>query len=163
MACQLINMCELAVRNSWLNNLFQDRIKLVWSTKKKALFIKNKLFRFLMMKGEKTSLGEYGSLQILPGDIIKVRSKEEIQSILDDWGGYKGCIFTPEMYEYCDKTFKVLKRIEYFYDEIKEKMCKCKNIVILEGVTCSGQRRMFSESCDRNCFLFWHLSWLEKV
>jgi len=159
MTCQLTNMHEITVTNSWIDNLFQARIKLVWSSKKKVLFIKNRL----KLKSENKDLGEFIPSRIGPGDMVKVRSKDEIENLLDEWGGYNGCIFTPEMYEYCNKTLKVLKKIEYFYDEVKQKMCKCKDIYILEGATCSGQRRMFPEDCDRNCFLFWHLLWLEKL
>ena len=99
----------------------------------------------------------------MPGDFVIVLTKDEIHSILDDWGATKGCVFTPEMYERCGKTYKVFKNIDYFYDEVKQKMCKCNNIVVLERAVCSGRRKLFSEDCDRNCFQFWHISWLKKI
>ena len=163
MSCQLMNMHELTLRNSLLNNLFQFRIKLIWSTKKRVLFLKNKLSHSLIPKSQSGAFESYLQTQINPGDMVKVYSKEEIRNILDDWGASQGCVFTPEMYKHCDKIFKVYKRVEYFYDEVKQKMCKCKNIVLLEGAFCSGRRKIFSEDCDRNCFQFWHVLWLKKV
>lgn len=163
MPCQLTNMHELVLRNSGLNNLFQLRIKLVWSTKKKVIFLKNKLFHSIIRQKKTEALGIFGHTQIVPGDMIKVRSEEEIRSVLNDWGGYKGCIFTPEMYGHCNKTYRVFKKIDYFYDEVKQKMCKCKDIFLLEGILCGGQRKMFPSNCDRNCFLFWHSAWLQKL
>jgi hypothetical protein len=97
------------------------------------------------------------------GDKLKVKTKEEIRSILDENGGSQRCIFTPEMYGYCGKEARVFKRVDYFYDEVKSKMCKCRNLFPLEGFFCSGKREAFPDVCDRNCFLFWDSSWLEKV
>lgn len=163
MSCQLTSFPALKVRNSWFNNLFQSRIKLLWSAKKKALFLKNKLLHLFKPKSKPRPPANAEQTKILPGDIVRVRSKEEIDTILDDWGGTRGCIFTPEMYSCCNRLYRTLKRVDYFYDEVKQKMCKCKNIYLLKGAVCSGRRRLFPESCDRNCFLFWHASWLEKV
>ena len=105
----------------------------------------------------------YANQDIKEGNIVKVRPKEEIQKELDDAGKYGGCWFIDEQYEYCDKKFKVAKKVDYFFDEAKQKMVKCKNIYFLDGVLCSGRQRLYSVSCDRYCFLFWHAAWLEKV
>lgn len=163
MRCQLTNIPELRLKNSRFNNLFQFRIKLVWAAKKKLLLIKNKLFNSVIAKSKQVDFGKAVQTKIVSGDIVKVLSKEEIYNILNDRGATRGCVFTPEMYERCGKTHKVLKRVDWFYDEAKEKMCKCKDIVLLEGAVCSGRRKIFSEDCDRNCFQFWHVSWLKKV
>jgi hypothetical protein len=163
MSCQLINLSSIKQENSSINDLFQNRINILWSTKKRANFIINRISRGFNPKNSAESIVFLQQSEIQPGDVVKVRSKTEIQNILDDWGGTNRCIFTPEMYKCCDNQYKVLKKINYFYDEVKQKMCKCRNIVILEGVVCSGQRRLFPEVCDRNCFLFWHLAWLKKI
>ena len=161
--CQLTDMCKLQQPNSRLNDLFQIRITLIWSARKKGIYLKNKTFRSIMGRTGQGNPETISQTEIMPGDTVKVREKSEIKNILNDWGGTKGCIFTPEMYERCGKTYKVYKKIDHFYDEVKERMCKCKDIYLLEGALCSGKRRMFSENCDRCCFQFWHKDWLEKI
>ena len=80
--------------------------------------------------------------------------------IIERIGSY---FFMDKMYEFCNKKYKVLKEIDSFYKEASKKMVKCKNIVILEGVTCNGSQRLYLKKCDRNCFLFWLKAWLGKM
>ena len=163
MHCQLINLLELAQSNSAIDNLLQSRIKIIWSTKKRFTFLKNRLLRILIKSKNPATSFTLPQVELKAGDLIRIRSEVEMRSILDDWGGTKGCIFTPEMYKYCDTSQKVFKKIDFFYDEVKQKMCKCRNIIILENVVCSGRRKLFPADCDRNCFLFWHTLWVEKL
>jgi hypothetical protein len=101
--------------------------------------------------------------EIGPEDRVRVRSREEILSALDEEGKYGGCKFMRGMYEHCGKTYQVLKTVDFFFDEARQKMVKTKDLVILEGANCSGQQRLFFNRCDRNCFFFWHKAWLEKA
>jgi len=101
---------------------------------------------------------------IIPaGDQARVLSQEDIRNMVDYRGIYKGCPFLEEQYAYCGNTYEVLKEVDYFYDERKDKLCKCKDIVVLEGTFCSGKQKLYSESCDLNCYFFWHKDWLERV
>ena len=161
MKCQLTDIREVIIENSWIDELFQSRIRLLWATKSGLHFLKNRASRGVILKGKEMP-GIDPPVNFGPGDIVTVRSEEEIRSLLDHWNGHKGCIFTPEMFERCGKSYRVLTNVEYFYDEVKQKMCKCKDIYLLEGAVCSGRRRAFSLPCDRNCFQFWHASWLVK-
>jgi hypothetical protein len=95
------------------------------------------------------------------GDLVKVRSMEEIQATLNHWRQLKGCSFTTEMEPYCGTTQKVLKRVESFIDERDLKMRKTRGIVLLEGIICEGVETL--GPCDRNCFYFWREEWLEKI
>jgi hypothetical protein len=101
--------------------------------------------------------------KIRTGDLIKVRHEAFIKNLLGPEDKYKGCPFMPEMFEYCGKTYEVLKEIDFFYDEIKKKLCRCRDVVILKGVICDGKKRMDPRRCDLNCFFFWHKAWLEKL
>ena len=109
------------------------KFTLVEPTKKRIAFFKNMLTHSIRPKSKPLALENLQQTELNARDTVKVRPRVEIQGILDDWGGTKGCIFTPEMYERCDNTYKVLKKVDYFYDEVKEKMCKCKDIFILKG------------------------------
>jgi hypothetical protein len=103
------------------------------------------------------------NMHINQGDMVRVRSKVEIEGMLDYRGTYKGCPFIEAMYSHCDKTYKVLKTASYFYDEVKGKICKCKDLVVIDGTICFGKQKLYSETCDLRCLVFWHKEWLEKV
>lgn len=95
------------------------------------------------------------------GDVVRVKSREEIDSTLDAWKECKGCAFLPYMYEYCDTTQTVLIPMQRFLDERDYKVKKCKGIVLLTDVYCTGTP-VFGR-CDRRCLLFWRVEWLEKI
>jgi hypothetical protein len=95
------------------------------------------------------------------GDLVRVRSQEEILATLDRWRSLKGCGFLKEMAGYCGTTQKVLKRVERFIDERDYRLKKASGIVLLEGVLCSGTGT--TGRCDRACFFFWREEWLEKL
>lgn len=95
------------------------------------------------------------------GDLVRVRSLEEIQATLDRWRSLKGCGFLEEMASYCGTTQRVLKRVERFIDERDYRQKKASGIVLLEGVLCSGTST--TGRCDRSCFFFWREEWLEKL
>lgn len=96
-----------------------------------------------------------------PGDVVRVRSRAEIETTLNHWGQLKGCKFMPEMVQYCNTTQRVLKPMERFVDERELQVKKCKGIILLEGVNCQGT--LDFGRCDRACFLFWREEWLEKI
>jgi len=147
-----------------LNNILQLTInKSKTILKIIILYLKDKMAKIITTRNRNGNKRKFNKLDIHLGDIVKVRSKREIQRILDKHGEYKGCSFIREMYDHCDKKYKVYKKIHYFYDEASREMRSCKNILILENVTCSGRQRLYSKNCNRNCFLFWRVEWLEKV
>jgi hypothetical protein len=94
------------------------------------------------------------------GDLVKVRSKEEIMNTLDPFNELKGCAFLAEMHQYCGTEQRVFKSMERFMDERDYKVKKTRGLILLENVFCSGTP-VFGK-CDRSCFLFWREEWLEK-
>ena len=95
------------------------------------------------------------------GDWVRVRSREEIETTLDYWGELKGCGVLDGQWQYCGTTQRVLKPLKRFLDEREYRMKKCKNIVLLQGVTCEGIEAF--GRCDRSCYFFWREEWLEKI
>ena len=96
------------------------------------------------------------------GDLVRVRSKEEIQATLNPWGILKGCMFMMnEMSPYCGTTQRVFKRLERFVDERDYHVKKSQGIILLEGLYCQGTTDY--GRCDRSCFYFWREEWLEKI
>ncbi|MEN6464929.1 MAG: hypothetical protein ABFD62_07090 [Syntrophaceae bacterium] len=96
-----------------------------------------------------------------PGDIVMIKSRQEILKTLDGWNRSRGCAFMEEMWGYCGSVQKVRKCVRKFLDERDYKVKKCRGIVILEGITCDGTKDF--GACDRSCFFFWREEWLEKV
>ena len=95
------------------------------------------------------------------GDWVRVRSREEIEAMLDRWKELRGCAFLEDMWQYCGSTQRVLQPVERFLDERDYKVKKSKGIVLLEGIICRGTP-VFGR-CDRCCHLFWREEWLEKI
>lgn len=99
-----------------------------------------------------------------PGDCVRVRSLEEIEHTLDANNRCHGCALLWPMRQYCGQEFRVIKRVERFFDENRWRMLKCKNVVLLEGVYCDGTGgHPDTRGCDRMCFYFWRTEWLERL
>jgi hypothetical protein len=115
MFCQLKSISYLQKENSYFNNLWQSRIKFLCSMKKRIFYLKNRIFKPLLANSG-ASFMEGDSSPINGGDWVKIRSTMEIKNILDDRGATKGCAFTPDMYKYCGKNYRVYKKVDNFYD-----------------------------------------------
>ncbi|MFX0140481.1 MAG: hypothetical protein ACFFDN_42975 [Candidatus Hodarchaeota archaeon] len=100
-------------------------------------------------------------LKLKPGEVVKVRSREEIQQTLDEKNQFKGVDFMKGMWQYCGQEFKVFKRVEKIYDAHKDRYRKCRNLVILEGLFCHGSE--YTPECDRTCLYYWKEAWLERI
>jgi hypothetical protein len=98
--------------------------------------------------------------ELQKGDLVRVRSLEDVERTLDYRGFTKGCKFMGQMAQYCDQEFQVAGKVEKFFDEARCRTLKCKNLVVLDRVHCNGES---VGGCDRKCFLFWRAEWLEKI
>ncbi len=95
------------------------------------------------------------------GDLVRVRSRQEIIATLDPFGELKGCAFLPQMFDYCGTEQRIFRVMQRFMDERDSKMKKVRGVVLLESLICKGTLA-FGE-CDRACLLFWREEWLEKI
>jgi hypothetical protein len=95
------------------------------------------------------------------GDLVRVRSREEIKATLDDRNELKGCLFMSEMWTYCGTAQRVLKPVRRFLDERTYEVMRCEGIVLLERLICQGS--VYPKGCDHSCFFFWREEWLEKI
>jgi hypothetical protein len=100
------------------------------------------------------------TLDLRPGDLVKVRSAWEILRTLDKRGRNRGLRFTPEMLRYCGGNYRVLSRLERRINEIDGQLIEFGNgCVLLENVICKGQRTF----CSRSEYHYWREIWLEVV
>jgi hypothetical protein len=99
-------------------------------------------------------------LNLQPGDLVEVKSAEEILATLDRNRKCRGLLWMTGMRKFCGKRYRVFKRIERILLESNGELRKMKNTVLLEGVLCDGSE--FSR-CDRSCFHFWREAWLKRI
>ena len=99
-------------------------------------------------------------LNLKAGELVEVKSEEEILAMLDHRARYKGLLWMPGMQKYCGKRFRVYKRLERILLESTGELRKIKNTVLLEGAVCDGEEYF---GCDRSCLHFWREAWLRRT
>jgi hypothetical protein len=103
-------------------------------------------------------------LPVKVGDLIRVRTYEEILETLDKNNRNRGMYFDAEEVPYCGKTYRVRSAVSRIIDERTGRMLTFKNpSLILEGVICQARysdRRMF---CPRAIYSFWRETWLQPA
>ena len=111
--------------------------------------------------GKPTTGGEIG---LRPGDVVQIRSQDEIAATLDEKGNTRGLSFDWEMVPYCGGTHRVQARVERLIDEATGRMIELSSdCVILEGVVCSGEHSSTRWFCPRGIYPFWREAWLRRV
>jgi hypothetical protein len=101
------------------------------------------------------------TLNLQPGELVEVKSKEEILATLDAGGRNRGLSFDSEMLKYCGQLARVLRRVERIIDERTGKLLSLpRDCIILEGVTCQADYHRF---CPRRIYPYWREIWLRRV
>jgi len=95
------------------------------------------------------------------GDLVQVRSEEEILATLDAQGNRDALPFMPEMLQYCGQRFRVYKRAHKTCDTIRRpRSLRMSSAVHLENVRCDGGAH---GGCQAGCLIFWKEAWLKPV
>lgn len=105
-------------------------------------------------------------LGLEPGELVRVKSQDEIRATLDSDGRYERLAYMDVVMDrYSGQTFRVRNRVDRFFDERNWRMLKLRNVVLLDGVHCQSLPDDAVEwaGCQRACFLFWKEAWLERV
>lgn len=102
-----------------------------------------------------------GRTGLQPGDLVRIKSKEEIVATLDTTGRNRGLLFDGEMAVYCGRVARVDRFVERLVEESTGEMVEIKSdCIILEGVACVGD---FHRFCTRAIHAYWRELWLEKL
>jgi hypothetical protein len=102
-----------------------------------------------------------GVLDLRPGELVEVRSEEEILRTLDSNGMYEALPFMPEMREFCGRQFRVYKRADKACDTIEWKtLRRMENAVHLDELRCNGAAH---GGCQAGCLIYWKEAWLKRV
>ncbi|WP_245478665.1 hypothetical protein [Mesorhizobium sp. M7A.F.Ca.US.014.04.1.1] len=103
-------------------------------------------------------------LDLQPGELIRVKSYEEILKTLDTDNKNRGLYFDAEMVPYCDHTFRVRSRVTAFVNEKTGLLNRLRGpAVILEKVWCNSRYSDCRMQCPRAVYPWWRESWLERV
>src|SRR5262245_6139967 len=93
------------------------------------------------------------------GDLVEVRSKEEILATLDEHGCVDNMPFMPEMLQHCGQRFHVGAVAHKTCDTARQtyKGRRLAETVHLAGLRCDGSAH---GGCQAECSLFWKDIWL---
>lgn len=93
-----------------------------------------------------------------PGEWVRVKSRQEIESTLDDSGKLNGLAFGGDMAVDCGKTLQVQQRVRHIMDERTGRLRGVKDTVILKDSVCDRYL-----GCARGMPILWREAWLERV
>ncbi|MEK6336407.1 MAG: hypothetical protein AABM67_15885 [Acidobacteriota bacterium] len=97
--------------------------------------------------------------QMMPGDLVEVRSAAEILATLDEKGTLENLPFMPEMLPFCGRQFRISRHA--FKTCVDDgDMRRLDGTVFLEEVRCDGAAHA---GCDRGCLVFWKTAWLKPA
>src|SRR4051794_28622953 len=95
------------------------------------------------------------------GDLVEVRSADEILATLDERGELENLPFMPEMLAFCGQRLTVKKVAHKLCDTIGGSgMRRMTNAVHLTGSRCNGSAH---GGCETACSLYWKEQWLRRV
>jgi len=96
------------------------------------------------------------------GDLVEVRSREEILATLDREGCVDGMPFMPEMLQFCGRKIQVAA-VAHKTCDVAMKTRKARRLdatVHLEGSACDGSAH---GGCQAACLIFWKEVWLKRA
>jgi hypothetical protein len=97
---------------------------------------------------------------LLVGDLVEVKSWDEIRLTLDQNGGLDELPFMPEMRQFCGQRAYVFRCMHRLFDYRKSRrMRHMDGAVLLVGAVCDGAHH---GGCDATCHLIWKASWLRR-
>lgn len=100
-------------------------------------------------------------LNIQPGELVRIRTKREIEETLNSQFKNRGLWFDKEMTRFCGGTYKVRARVDRQIDERTGKMVTINTpCITLEGVTATGEYFEFAPLDER---IYWREIWLERL
>ena len=101
------------------------------------------------------------TLNLQPGEFVRIKSKVEIEKTLDRNNKNRGLLFDGVISKYCGQTVRVRARVNKIINERTGAMIHLANeCIVLEGVVCTGD---YMQLCPRQIYDYWREIWLERV
>lgn len=127
----------------------------------RRLRIKDGLAWGFVQPGPHTGPAPTGTTGLQPGELVRIKSKDEIVATLTTKGYNRGLGFEEDMARSCGRTARVVARVERCIDEKTGVMLTMKNpCIALDGVICDG---VYKSNCPRAFIPFWREIWLERI
>jgi hypothetical protein len=105
-----------------------------------------------------------GTLNLRPGELVRVKSHEEIMKTVDSGNRNRGMYWDAELVPYCGGTYQVLKSVTKIIDEKTGKMVEMKNpCIVLDSVVCQARYSQCRMLCPKEMYPYWREIWLERV
>jgi hypothetical protein len=92
------------------------------------------------------------------GDLVRVRSEQQVRATLDNRNTLGGLPFMHEMARFCGKEFRVFRRADRVFLDHRRYVARLKDTVLLEDLRCDGSAH---GGCQMGCLLLWKEAWLE--
>jgi len=103
-------------------------------------------------------------LNLQQGELVRVRSRQEIYKTIGANRKNRGLWYDIEMEQFSGQVFPVLARVERLVDERTGKMIELsRDCIMLQGAVCGGclsTNRLF---CPRAIYPYWREAWLERA
>ena len=116
------------------------------------------------LPGTGTTTPRLPRLDLEPGELVRVKSPQEIALTLNERGRNRGLWFDAEMLPYCGATYRVRQRVNKFIDERNGHMVELESdAVTLDGVVCTGELSPVRWFCPREIPPYWREGWLERA
>lgn len=117
--------------------------------------------RFPLLSTSQSQKTPHAVKNLQPGELVRVKSKHEIEQTLDSQFKNRGLWFDEEMTRFCGGEYRVLARVTRQIDERSGKFLTFTTPCIsLEGVTATGEYREFAPLDER---IYWREAWLERI
>jgi hypothetical protein len=102
-----------------------------------------------------------GTLGLQPGELVAIKSLEEVTATLDKQGRNRGLVCDIELTKMCGKEYRVRCRLERMISEATGMMREVHGTVILENNMCLCARVL--GGCPRLDFTYWREVWLRRI
>jgi hypothetical protein len=100
-------------------------------------------------------------LDLQPGEIVRVKTRRQIEQTLNSESKNRGLWFDREMHRFCGGQFRVESVVRTIVDEASGKLLTMgSSCIVLAGVSATGE---YLGLCPQNELIFWHEIWLERV
>ena len=104
-------------------------------------------------------------LDLQPGEVVEVRSREEISQTLDANGRLRGLSYDPpESGPFSGGRYRVKDRVQRIINEQTGEMIEiASDCLILDDVICGGDRSYCRWFCPRGTYPYWREAWLRRL